>query len=84
MLIGYEGKSRLRTVRPTDAAVTRCNLNCNIISKIIQGWSTVIWSWIMGMKCPFIMDADCHYVVKCGILVVDQDIRRQDIHDRSV
>ena len=74
MLVGFEGKSRLGTVRPTDAAVTRCNFNDNNISKIFQGWSTIIWSLIMAMKFPFNMDVELHYMGKCSILVALENI----------
>ena len=74
MLVSFEGKSRLGTDRPTDAAVTRCNFNDNNISKIFQGWSTIIWRWIMAMKFPLNMDVELHYMGKCSILVALENI----------
>ena len=74
MLVGFGGKSRLGTIRPTDTTVTRCNFNDNNISKIFQGWSTIIWSLIMAMKFPFNMDVELHYMGKCSILVALENI----------
>ena len=42
--------------------------------KIIQDWSTVIWSSTMGMECPLNMDVELHYMGKCGILEVTENI----------
>ena len=68
MLVGSEGKSRLRTAMQFELSQ---------YFKIIQDWSTVIWRWTMGMTSLLNMDVELHYVVKCGILAV-----AVIIHDR--
>ena len=45
--------------------------------KIIQGWSTVIWTSTMGLVCLFKWVVELHYVVKCGILEVTEYINNR-------
>ena len=72
MLVNFEGKSRSRAV--SDNAM---HFELSQYFKIVQGWSTVIWSSNMGLRCPLDMDVELPYVVKCGILAVPEII-----HDR--
>ena len=58
--------------RPHVYQVIQFELSKNF--KIIQDWSTVIWSSTMGVECPFKMDVELHYMGKCGILVAVEKI----------